>query len=50
MLFRSVYNDISVALAHVLRAREAKVLYIDFDAHHGDGVQRSFYDDRVVLI
>ena len=23
----------------------ARVLYIDTDAHHGDGVQWSFYDD-----
>lgn len=44
-----VYNDISVAIAHILRASEAKVLYIDFDAHHGDGVQRSFYDDPRVM-
>ncbi|MBV9230605.1 MAG: acetoin utilization protein AcuC, partial [Chloroflexi bacterium] len=44
-----VYNDASVAIAHVLRASEAKVLYIDFDAHHGDGVQRSFYDDPRVM-
>jgi acetoin utilization deacetylase AcuC-like enzyme/GNAT superfamily N-acetyltransferase len=44
-----VYNDISVAIAHVLRATEAKVLYIDFDAHHGDGVQRSFYDEPRVM-
>ncbi len=44
-----VYNDISVAIAHVLQATEAKVLYIDFDAHHGDGVQRSFYDDPRVM-
>ncbi len=44
-----VYNDISIAIAHVLRASEAKVLYIDFDAHHGDGVQRSFYDDPRVM-
>lgn len=44
-----VYNDISVAIAHVLRASEAKVLYIDFDAHHGDGVQSSFYDDPRVM-
>jgi acetoin utilization deacetylase AcuC-like enzyme/GNAT superfamily N-acetyltransferase len=44
-----VYNDISVAIAHALRASEAKVLYIDFDAHHGDGVQRSFYDDPRVM-
>lgn len=44
-----IYNDISVAIAHVLRASEAKVLYIDFDAHHGDGVQRSFYDEPRVM-
>lgn len=44
-----IYNDISIAIAHVLRATEAKVLYIDFDAHHGDGVQRSFYDEPRVM-
>lgn len=44
-----IYNDIAVAIAHVLRAREAKILYIDFDAHHGDGVQRAFYDDPRVM-
>ncbi len=44
-----VYNDAAVAIAHVLRASEAKVLYIDFDAHHGDGVQRAFYDDPRVM-
>jgi acetoin utilization deacetylase AcuC-like enzyme len=44
-----VYNDAAVAIAHVLQAVEAKVLYIDFDAHHGDGVQRAFYDDPRVM-
>ncbi len=44
-----VYNDIAVGIAHVLQSTEAKVLYIDFDAHHGDGVQRSFYDDPRVM-
>jgi acetoin utilization deacetylase AcuC-like enzyme len=44
-----VYNDISAAIANVLRASEAKILYIDFDAHHGDGVQRSFYDEPRVM-
>jgi acetoin utilization deacetylase AcuC-like enzyme/GNAT superfamily N-acetyltransferase len=44
-----IYNDIAVAIAHLLRASEAKVLYIDFDAHHGDGVQRAFYDDPRVM-
>jgi acetoin utilization deacetylase AcuC-like enzyme len=44
-----IYNDASVAITHLLQATEAKVLYIDFDAHHGDGVQRSFYDDPRVM-
>jgi acetoin utilization deacetylase AcuC-like enzyme/GNAT superfamily N-acetyltransferase len=44
-----VYNDAAVAIAHVLQAKEAKILYIDFDAHHGDGVQRAFYDDPRVM-
>jgi acetoin utilization deacetylase AcuC-like enzyme/GNAT superfamily N-acetyltransferase len=44
-----VYNDIAIAIAHVQRACEAKVLYIDFDAHHGDGVQQAFYDDPRVM-
>lgn len=44
-----VYNDIAVAIAHVLQATGAKVLYIDFDAHHGDGVQRAFYDEPRVM-
>ena len=44
-----VYNDSAVAIAHALRASEAKILYIDFDAHHGDGVQRAFYDEPRVM-
>ncbi len=44
-----IYNDIAVAIAHVLRSSEAKVLFLDFDAHHGAGVQRSFYDEPRVL-
>lgn len=44
-----VYNDAAVAIAHILRSTEAKALYIDFDAHHGDGVQRAFYDDPRVM-
>jgi acetoin utilization deacetylase AcuC-like enzyme/GNAT superfamily N-acetyltransferase len=44
-----IYNDIAVAIAHVLQASEAKILYIDFDVHHGDGVQRAFYDDPRVM-
>ncbi|HTK08143.1 MAG TPA: acetoin utilization protein AcuC [Ktedonobacteraceae bacterium] len=44
-----IYNDASVAIAYALRSSDAKILYLDFDAHHGDGVQRMFYDDSRVL-
>lgn len=40
-----VYNDASVAIAAVRAATGARVLYIDTDVHHGDGVQWSFYTD-----
>jgi acetoin utilization protein AcuC len=40
-----VYNDAAVAIAAALREHESRVLYLDFDAHHGDGVQAAFYDE-----
>jgi len=40
-----VYNDSSVAIKYLQEKYGARVLYIDTDAHHGDGVQWSFYDD-----
>lgn len=44
-----VYNDAAIAIAHILQSTTAKVLYIDFDAHHGDGVQKVFYDEPRVM-
>ncbi|RXT13499.1 acetoin utilization protein AcuC [Ammoniphilus sp. CFH 90114] len=44
-----VYNDCSVAIAYLRKHYDARVLYIDTDAHHGDGTQWSFYDDPDVL-
>lgn len=40
-----IYNDSSVAINYMKQKYGARVLYIDTDAHHGDGVQWSFYDD-----
>lgn len=40
-----IYNDSSVAIKYLQKKYGARVLYIDTDAHHGDGVQWSFYDD-----
>jgi acetoin utilization deacetylase AcuC-like enzyme len=44
-----IYNDAAIAIAAALQEREARVLYLDFDAHHGDGVQTAFYDEPRVL-
>lgn len=43
-----VYNDVALAVA---AARDAghRVLYLDLDVHHGDGVQTIFWDDPEVL-
>lgn len=43
-----IYNDVALGVA---RARDAghRVLYVDLDVHHGDGVQALFWDDSDVL-
>jgi acetoin utilization protein AcuC len=43
-----IYDDVALAVA---RARDAghRVLYVDLDVHHGDGVQALFWDDPEVL-
>ena len=40
-----VYNDCSIAIQWIRENYNARILYIDTDAHHGDGVQWTFYDD-----
>ncbi|GGG30057.1 acetoin utilization protein AcuC [Lysinibacillus alkalisoli] len=40
-----IYNDSTVAIKYMQKKYGARVLYVDTDAHHGDGVQWSFYDD-----
>ncbi len=45
-----VFGDGAAAI-HKLVAAGRRVAYVDIDAHHGDGVQRAFYeDDRVLTI
>jgi len=46
----SYLNDAAVAINYLLE-RGKRVVYLDLDAHHGDGVQNAFYDtDRVLTI
>jgi acetoin utilization protein AcuC len=44
-----VYNDPAVAIAWLLREGAERVAYVDVDVHHGDGVERIFWDDPRVL-
>jgi len=44
-----VYNDLNVAIHDVKNRYQARVLYLDTDVHHGDGVQWEFYRDPQVL-
>lgn len=47
-----IYNDPAAAIARVLDLQSGwRVMYVDVDVHHGDGVQWIFYDDpRVVTV
>lgn len=44
-----VYNDASVTISYLREKFHARVLYVDTDVHHGDGVQWAFYDDPDVM-
>jgi acetoin utilization protein AcuC len=45
-----IYNDPAAAIARVLQIHpDWRVLYLDVDVHHGDGVQWIFYEDPRVL-
>ncbi|MFW9991015.1 MAG: acetoin utilization protein AcuC [Candidatus Odinarchaeota archaeon] len=47
------YNDIVVAIEYLWKevGQQVRILYIDLDCHHGDGVQKAFFDtDRVMTI
>ena len=44
-----IYNDIAVGIQTLLDQGYQRVAYVDVDVHHGDGVERIFYDDPRVL-
>ena len=43
-----VYNDLSIAIRHLTKLG-LRVVYLDIDAHHGDGVQWLHYTESNVL-
>ncbi|MFV0463406.1 MAG: acetoin utilization protein AcuC [Nostocoides sp.] len=44
-----IYNDIAVGIQWLLDHGATRVAYVDVDVHHGDGVERIFWDDPRVL-
>ncbi|MDQ1600025.1 MAG: acetoin utilization protein AcuC [Actinomycetota bacterium] len=44
-----IYNDPAIAIAWLLEQGAERVAYVDVDVHHGDGVERAFWDEPRVL-
>lgn len=42
-------NDLALAILRLLDQGMSNIYYVDFDAHHGDGVQDAFHDDDRVF-
>jgi acetoin utilization deacetylase AcuC-like enzyme len=45
-----LFNNVAIAATHALRThRLERILIVDWDLHHGNGTQNSFYDNPQVL-
>ncbi len=43
-----IFNNIAITARYAQKKGLKKVFIIDFDAHHGNGTQKAFYDDNTV--
>jgi acetoin utilization deacetylase AcuC-like enzyme len=45
-----IFNNIAIAAKHALESKKIKkILIVDWDLHHGNGTQHTFYSDNRVL-
>ena len=44
-----LFNNVAIAAAHALASGLSKVAIVDYDVHHGNGTQWTFYDDPRIL-
>ena len=44
-----IFNDIVITAEYILQRGKRKILILDYDAHHGDGTQKAFYNRPDVL-
>jgi acetoin utilization deacetylase AcuC-like enzyme len=45
-----LFNNVAIGAAHARARGLGRVAVVDFDVHHGNGTQWSFYDDASVLV
>ncbi len=45
-----IFNDAAIGIAYLMKRYDLKrIMYVDMDAHHGDGVMYGFYNDPRLL-
>jgi len=44
-----IFNNIAIAARYAQKQGFEKVFIVDFDAHHGNGTQKAFYEDNTVF-
>ena len=45
-----IFNNVAIGACHAMKKYGLRrILIVDWDLHHGNGTQRTFYDDRRVL-
>jgi len=44
-----LFNNVAVGALYLRRRGAERVYIVDFDAHHGNGTQKSFYEDNTVF-
>ncbi len=44
-----IYNDVAIGIQRLLDQGAQRVAYVDIDVHHGDGVEKIFWNDPRVL-
>jgi len=45
-----IFNNVAIAARYLQKKHQAgKIMIVDWDLHHGNGTQHSFYDDPTVL-
>jgi acetoin utilization protein AcuC len=44
-----IYNDVAIGIRTLLDQGAERIAYVDLDVHHGDGVEKVFWDDPRVL-